>query len=97
MGFRFSNLAAIAALTMAGGIGIAAAPTASAQVVEVVPPAPTPSQKAPAVEKVANVATSRRHLSDAMKGRHIPVAHKNRASGERAHRNWRKRRSAGRG
>jgi len=37
-----------------------------------------------------------RRTSDRSRGFTVPTAHKNRRAGERAHRNWRKSRSAGR-
>lgn len=74
---------------------MAAAPAPAVTAQTEVRPAPSPQQTATATKSQAAIR-EQRSIGDAVRRVRRLTDHKNRASGERAHRRWRKRRAAGR-
>ncbi|GLQ09235.1 hypothetical protein GCM10007913_11670 [Devosia yakushimensis] len=96
--FGFGGIVAASAMALGAMIAMAPTPAELSGQVKVTPTPPAGPERAPAPQQAHERVAMREERVDRYRfGRSLPVAHKNRAGGERAHRRWRKRRAAGRG
>lgn len=91
-------LVTAASVGLAAAAGAAMAPESPVAEVRVEParPAQSQQQQAPSEKQTVAVNEERRRLPTRRASLDIPTKHKNRRSGERAHRRWRHRKASGR-